>query len=282
MTSDTQDPLYAKLKEIRARVSAGEGEEVLREARQGSEPDWLVIADVSLRSDDPSGARDAGERALDMYEKKGNIRGQIIAIQLLMDAYLAMSESGKALAQSVKGISLAWAVESKTAEAALLHSSATAFIMQWRFAQAQRAASRAATLFRQAGDLTGEAIALETAANASVSYNPNEAYRDTSVDKKLLGEAQGPPGGQAMMDAVRYGQTSVLYEKKPWQPISKFIPVMSQRPRVEVEQTKLGTNRMGNDGKPLFQPKSYNWIRPMHRTNDAYYHMVLQSAGRII
>merc|ERR1719476_77202 len=151
----------------------------------------------------------------------------------------------------------------------MMHTCACAFQGQWRFPEALRAASRAATLFRDANDQVGEAIALETAAHASVSGGPTEVH---GVDEsRLFKEISGPPGGQAQMDAVRFGQTSILYEKKPWQPISKFHPILSKRGNLlnEVADVAAMPRRVANmndqSGRPLWTPKKFGWGRPSSR-----------------
>merc|ERR1719359_43094 len=104
-------------------------------------------------------------------------------------------------------------------------------------------------------------MALETAANASVSQDPTLQAAGAS-QKNILKEITSPPGGQGEMDAARFGQTSILYDKKPWQPISKFHPILQQRQSLvnakkeSIAPRNLGPGSTGTqDGRPTFTPK---------------------------
>merc|ERR1711865_628645 len=129
----------------------------------------------------------------------------------------------------------------------------------------------------------------ETAANASVSQAPTtdgvyNAPR-TTRDNALMKEITGPSGGQLAMDAARFGQTSVLYDKKPWQPISKFHPTLQQRESlISQKKEHIAPKAGGNnaDGRPTFNPKQFSWGRPSHRLDQAWYHMVLTAGDKIL
>merc|ERR1712100_12096 len=101
------------------------------------------------------------------------------------------------------------------------------------------------------------------------------------MGNSLLKEVAAPPGGQGEMDAARFGQTSILYDKKPWHPISKYHPVLQQRESLVGAKKESNPPRM-LDGHPLFQQKSFSWGRPSHRLDQAFYHMVLTAGDKII
>merc|ERR1712139_333248 len=169
-----------------------------------------------------------------------------------------MGECSEVLDLSIEAVRICWELQDKAAEAAMMHTCAGAFQVQCRHEEATRAATRAANLFCEAGDKMGEAIALETAANASVSQDPTQA-RGAPKKNILLKEMAGPPGGQGEMDATRFGQTSILYDKKPWHPISKFHPVLQQRESLVGAKKESIPPRPSSDGKPLFTPKQFSW-----------------------
>lgn len=274
-----EDPLCALLRSVRIRIQAGEGEVVVAEANAGgNEAKWLLImGEAKLRMGIPREGLEAAGKATLKLKEEGNLRGQSLALQVLADCHLALHECAEVISLSVEAISISWQLEDKAAEALMMHTCAGAFQVQWRYKEATRAATRAAALFKEVGDKTGEAIALETAAIASVSQPPKEGAA-------LLREIRGPPGGQAAMDAARFEQTSVLYEQKPWQPISKFHPILQQRENpAAVKKEHLPAKEMrGEDGRPLFQPRQYSWGRPSHRLDQAWYHMALVAGDKII
>lgn len=283
-----KDHLVMLVRDVRRRVQNGEGDAVLAEAEAGGgEAKWLLVkGEAKLRMDSPREGLVAAEEAASKFKSQADTRGHSLALQVLADCHLALHECAEVLALSVEAISICWELGDKAAEAAVMHTCAGAFQVQWRYPEATRAATRAATLFREAGDKMGEAIALETAANASVSQAPSETPQVSNLMKQ---NRPGPPGGQNEMDAVRFGQTSVLYDKKPWQPISKFHPTLIQRESLvgakkdSIAPRVIDTNRApGTDGKPLFQPKSFSWGRPAHRLDQAFYHMVLTAGDKII
>lgn len=275
------DPLVALIKEARRRVQAGEGNAMLKEAEAGGdEAKWILVrGEVHLRMDMPREGREAAEKALAKYKDMANVRGQSVALQVIADCHLALHECSEVLALSIDAVSMCWELEDKSAEAAMMHTCAGAFQVQLRHAEAVRAATRAAALFREAGDKVGEAIALETAANASVSEDPSKGGPKRN---NLLKEITGPIGGQGEMDAARFGQTSILYDKKPWQPISKFHPVLELRESLVGTKKEQVNPRLGPDGKPLFTQKQFGWGRPSHRLDQAFYHMVLHAGDKVL
>lgn len=281
----SKEDLLALVKDVRRRVQDGQGDAVLAEATAGGDDaKWLLVkGEAELRMDRPREGCVAAEQSASKFQICGNQRGQSLALQVLADCHLALHECAEVLALSVQAVSLCWELGDKAAEGAMMHTCAGAFQVQWRYPEATRAATRAATLFAEAGDKMGEAIALDTAANASVSHAPSSAPKDNH----LLREIVGPTGGKAEMDAVRFGQTSILYEKKPWQPISKYHPTLQQRESLvnakkDSIPPKQGAGASTADGRPMFAPKQFGWGRPSHRLDQAFYHMVLTAGDKII
>lgn len=283
----SNDPLVLLIRDVRKRVQAGEGDAVLAEAAaESKEAKWvLATAEAKLRMGALREGRDSAREAADLFSKLSNVRGESLALQVQADCHLSLHECAEVLDLSVRAVTLAWELGDKAAEACMMHSCASAFQLQWRHPEAVRAANRAATLFREAGDKMGEAIALQTAANASVSRDPREV--GAAKDNSLLKESASPPGGQAAMDAVRFGQTSILYDKKQWQPISKYELSLVQRESMVVERGKEGGASvvgmgLGENKKPLFQHKSFPWRKAAHKVDQAWYHMVLTAGDKIV
>lgn len=284
MASD--DDLIALLNDVRRRVKVGEGEAVLTEAKNGgAQAKFLLVAsEARLRMGSPAEGKESAEAALASFKAQKSIRGQCLALQVLADCHLALEECVEVLELSVDAIELAWELGDKSAEANMMHTCAGAFHLQWRYPEATRAATRAANLYAEAGDRVGEAIALETAANASVSHDPSE---DTASARRhatdaVLKEFTGPVGGQAAMDAARFNQTSTLYAQKPWQPISKFHPVLVRRPRVDRESDAPPVNFKDADGAPIFKPKKFSWRQPASKLDEAWYEMRLTAGDKIV
>lgn len=282
----SEDPLVELLKDVRRRIRAGEIDKVLDEANKGGDQaKWLLVkVEAKLHMELPEEATEMAEKALEKFKSEGSLRGQSLAFQALADCYLSVSDCAEALALSTEAIALAWDLGDKAAEATMMNTCAGAYLLQWRFPEALRAATRAAALFKAVGDKVGEAIALETAANASVSCDPSDV-----PNKKIFQEQKsGPQGGQAMMDAARFGQTSILYESKPWQPIAKFHPILEKRSGIYddagVIRHKTAANDKGWDtsGRPLFNRKLFGWRKAGAKTDDAMYYLVLEECGKIV
>lgn len=276
--------LSEKIKYVRAQVQKGEGEAVLKECAANEEPvQSLLIAEVKLRMDEPEDAKAAATKALGLFKTKGDMPGQIRAMQVLADARMWYNECGEAIRVCTEAVRLCWKAGDKESEAAIMHTSAGAFLLQSKYAEAGRAATRAAILYRALGDNVGEAMALETAATASVSSSPQEAGKGATESSMLLKELRGPVGGQGMMDAIRMGQPA-MFDKRLWQPVSKFHPIMQQRENLvhKAQDLPPPSTVKGNDGKPLFVPKRFGWGRSSHRLDQGWYQQVLVAGDKIL